>query len=329
MSDAEQIPQNLHFVWLGAHLPCFAALAAKSAKACNPQASVLLWHDETLTPSERTDALESFGVSLRRLDIRALIASAVTRGTPLAPISLEALATIYARLRSPAARSNVARLLLLYCEGGIYLDTDTLTLKSLDLLRASGAFCGLEHVLWSKERLDKRHLYFWTLGPLLSGVRLINARLPWGHSWQRALLGYYARAANNAVLGFSAGHPFLASMLARICELPEREWTKRYRLGTHLLQQTLAAANLPRRPSQAPVHQYGPEYFYPLGPVTSAHYFRSRRDAASVARQLIPETTHVVHWYASVADLSGLDEAHIAANEHTTVFAHLCARYMK
>ncbi len=317
MSDAATIPANIHFVWFGARLPCFAALAVKSAKICNPDASVSLWHDETFHPSERTAALESLGVRFRRLELAALL-TADTR-----PNSRDTLASIYARLRSPAARSNVMRLLVLYREGGIYLDTDTLTLKSLDPLRTRSGFCGLEHVLWSKARLDKRHPYFWTLGPLLSGLRLANARLPWGHHWQRALLPYYARAANNAVLGFSPGHPFLAGMLARIGELPEHEWTKRYRLGTHLLQQALAAEH------PASVHQYEPSYFYPLGPVTSAHYFKPRRDVALATRQLIPDATHVVHWYASVADLSDLDEAHIAAHQHDTVYAHLCARYLE
>src|SRR5690606_27090502 len=117
----------------------------------------------------------------------------------------------------------------------IYLDTDTLTVKDLSPLRSTAAFCGQEHLLWSKRRLDKRTMYFWTVGPVLSGVRLMSAQLKAAYRPHRALLRFYDRAANNAVLGFAAGHPFLSRAFVAVANLPEQERTKRFRLGTHLL----------------------------------------------------------------------------------------------
>lgn len=313
------IPNQYHFIWFGERLPCFAAVAMKSALAHNPSATVKLWHEPQLAREARVEALDQAGVLRVVLDVEALLDRA--RALLDDPAALD---HIWRALTAPAARSNVVRLLVLFLEGGIYLDTDTLTLKNLDHLRHDGAFCGLEHVLWSTERLNKRRPYFWTLGPLLSGLRLGAGHFRHGYALHRAQLGWYARAANNAVLGFAPGHAFLSRAFQRMSELPEAAWTKRYRLGTHLLQELLASA-----PSDEPVvRRYPPEYFYPLGPIVSKHYFHDRRDVEAVTRRLIPEQTHVLHWYASVADLAPLDEGYIRNHRQKSVYAHLCAPFL-
>lgn len=315
MPASAPIPNNLHFVWFGEKLPCFAALALKSARVKNPDATVKLWHDARLRPDARVEALEAAGVHRVRLDVDALLDQALAAGAP------RALEDIWGVLTAPAARSNVVRLLILYLEGGIYLDTDTLTLKNLDALRENSAFCGLEHILWSTPRLNKRRPYYWTLGPLLSGLRLAAAHWKPGYRFHRSQLRWYDRAANNAVLGFAPQHPFLERAFDAMARLPEHEWTRRYRLGTHLLQDTLESA-----PANEPeVRKYPPEYFYPLGPVLSKHYFYERADVARATAELVPETAHVLHWYASVADLAPLDERYIESHRRTSVYAHLCA----
>ncbi len=320
MSDS--IPNRLHFIWLGSELPCFATLAAKSALLRNPGARVLLWHEPNLRDDARARLLRNAGVEFRELSFSDLLASAARQPVePSVVPDFQSLARIWDRLSAPAARSNLLRLLILFSEGGIYLDTDTLTLKDLSpFRRESRAFYGVEHILWSRERLRRSHPYFWTLGPLLSGLRLVNARLPNGYKLHRWQLSCYGKAANNAVLGFSPGHPFIARAFERIGQLEEGDWTKRYRLGTHLLQELVAADDLP---GDLP-KRYPPDFFYPLGPVISRHYFQKRSDAAAAARSLVPPDAHVLHWYASVADLGKLDEQYLRRHPDESVFSHLC-----
>ena len=319
MAPSESIPNRLHFVWFGEQLPCFAALALKSARAKNPAAKVKLWHDARLRVDARVESLDAAGIERVTLDVDTLLAQ--TLEAAQAPRALD---RIWRVLTAPAARSNVVRLLILYLEGGIYLDTDTLTLQNLDGLRQDSAFCGLEHILWSTARLNKRRPYYWTVGPLLSGLRLVAGHWKEGYRLHERQLSWYDRAANNAVLGFAPGHPFLERAFVRMGELPEHEWTRRYRLGTHLLQDLLTTAPA----GEASVRQYPPRYFYPLGPILSKHYFYERADVRAATARLIPPDAHVLHWYASVADLAPLDEKYIESHRDTSVYAQLCAPFL-
>lgn len=319
MASTESIPNRLHFIWFGAELPCFAAIALKSARAKNPLATVKLWHDARLRSDARVASLAEAGIERVELDVDSLLGETLRAAD--APRTLD---RIWSVLTEPAARANVVRLLVLYLEGGIYLDTDTLTLQNLDPLREDSAFCGLEHILWSTARLNKRRPYYWTLGPLLSGLRLAAGHWRHGYPLHQAILRWYDRAANNAVLGFAPRHPFLARAFHQMGALPEQDWTRRYRLGTHLLQELLKTAPT----EEASVRQYPPEYFYPLGPIISKHYFYERNDVVRAAAELIPRAAHVLHWYASVADLSPLDEHYIRRHQDTSLYAHLCAPYL-
>ena len=313
------IPNRLHFIWFGAELPCFALVALKSARAKNPLATVKLWHDSRLRVDERVASLDAAGIERVELDVEALLAE--TLRTADAPRTLD---RIWSVLTEPAARANVVRLLVLYLEGGIYLDTDTLTLQNLDALREDSAFCGLEHILWSTARLNKRRPYYWTAGPLLSGLRLAAGHWKHGYPLHQAQLRWYDRAANNAVLGFAPRHPFLARAFRQMAELPEQDWTRRYRLGTHLLQDLLKTAPA----DEASVRQYPPEYFYPLGPIISKHYFYERDNVARTTAELVPRAAHVLHWYASVADLAPLDESYIESHRDSSIYAYLCAPFL-
>jgi hypothetical protein len=73
------------------------------------------------------------------------------------------------------------------------------------------------------------------------------------------------------------------------------------------------------------VARLSPTHFYPLGPVISQHYFRDYPDAAQVSSEIVSADTYVIHWYASVSDLQGIDANYIRAHRATSVFAALCA----
>ncbi len=323
-AETEPVPQRLLFVWLGSSLPLFAELALRSAVHHHPNWEVLLWHSPELSPEPRA-RLASLGVVCRPIHIEQLLGSAAAvlpEGAP--PLGVGLLGDVYYGLSTPAARANLIRLLALYTHGGVYLDTDTLTLRDLSPLLPLSAFCGQEHLLWPRRKLNLADSYFWVLGPILSAARWVCAHTDSGYRRHRQLLPWYSTAANNAVLGFRPAHPLLRGALERISEMAPRERQRRFRLGTHLLQEML------ERPAPGPaarVHQLPPSAFYPLGPVISGHYFRPVADVARVARELLAET-YVVHWYASVSDLRALDQQYLREHAQRTLYAHLCAPHM-
>lgn len=322
------IPPNLLFVWFGARVPLFVELALRSAATHNPEARVLLLASG-LTYDERA-RLQVPGLSVETLDIEALFGAASRRAYETSGRGLDRsrLEHVWERLRTPAARANLVRLLHLFCHGGIYLDTDTLTLRNFDELRRHSAFCGQERLLWPKERLNKTRRYFWLDGPILTVARKALANVPRGYRTQALLDRHYALAVNNAVLGCTPGHPAFLRALDSACALPDAELSKQFRLGTHLLQQVFqthwdASATDDERVTLLP-----PEYFYPLGPVISSHYFRETSDVDGVIADIVTPNTHVIHWYASVSNLLTYDATRIFTESRTVPFAHLCAPYL-
>jgi hypothetical protein len=127
----------------------------------------------------------------------------------------------------------------------------------------------------------------------LTAARDVCRRLPDGVRHFRRIRRHYALGANNAVMGAEAGHPFFRRLLQQALELEPEERTRRYALGTGLLQDALATA-LP----SGEIAIEPPESFYPLGPEMSEHWFRFG-SRASLDDVLSP-ATRVVHWYASV-----------------------------
>lgn len=60
----------------------------------------------------------------------------------------------------------------------------------------------------------------------------------------------------------------------------------------------------------------------------SSHYFRSYRDAAQLARELLSVQSYVVRWYAPASRLLPLGEDYIRAHADHVLFAHLCRRIL-
>lgn len=312
------IPAHLHFIWIGAELPWFAKLAVQSALHNVPAARVSLWATHDLNRDQHVLALRSN----QRFEVQQLDAQTLFDGAP-STLPVELLARLFTTLPQPAARANIARLLVLARFGGVYLDTDTVTLRDLSPLYALGGFCGLEHVVWPLEKRHGVHPYRVIGGPVRGLVRDACAALPAGERLFKRVARFYATAANNAVLGFRAGHPFLLETLQRVAELSDAERTRRYRLGTHLLQEMLS-----KRGAALGVHQLPPPYFYPLGPELSRQYFRARKDAASAAAAIVQPETHVIHWYASVSELLPYDESRVRSEREQTVFAQIAAKLL-
>ncbi|MBN2196429.1 MAG: hypothetical protein JW751_26695 [Polyangiaceae bacterium] len=277
-------PVAAHFVWFGEEFPWVHWLALRSAASRGGFARVEVHHADGIAGPVWEAAQAIPGVSAHRLDAEALLAETGPSGP--------ALVEIYRRLVAPAARANMVRAALLFREGGVYLDFDTVTVRPVaPLLADASVFCGVEHLAFPddpRRRFDPgRFAAAWAR----TAGRDIFRRLPNGWRWFRRIEALYPVAPNNAVLGARAGHPFVGDLLERMVRLPRSRQLVRFALGTHLLEHAVAEY----RGDDLCVHP--PETFYPLGPEISEHWFRP---SSAPLDELIPEATLVVHWYASV-----------------------------
>jgi hypothetical protein len=310
-STAAQIPDRLIFLWFGEDFPVTNLIALRSAiRKCRPR-ECLLVVDGTAKEALAPLAGEP-GLVVCEADGRWF--EGVPEGATLA--------RSFAALRSPAARANLLRLVILWREGGIYLDTDTITVRDLGPLRRHHGFCGSETVCRPADWVARRRLRTEIAMGGRALVRGACARLPRGDRVFRRLRPLFSRAVNNAVVGARAQNPVLTRALVEISRMPEPARHERFRLGTHLLQ------SLTENRSSAEMEVLPDDYFYPLGPEVSRHLFRP--GSAARLSTFVRPTTHVVHWYASLADGlrdGPLDEAWLRRHP-TSAIAALATPYL-
>jgi len=305
------IPKVAHFIWLGPGLLWVHRLALLSAAKRGGFEQVVLHHDGALAGHVPADLAEVPSIELRTLDPIGLVESA----------GGGALVACYRALEAPAARVNLLRMAVLAREGGVYLDADTVTLRSFDeLTAAGGAFCGEERLIFpgphssSLSRLHPSAL-------ARMALRDVFRRLPGGYRGFRHVERFYPKAVNNAVLGAEANHPLLVELLARAARLSASRRTVRYALGTHLLQEVVADY------AGSDLHVLPPEAFFPLGPEISEHWFRER-PGVELDEVLGPRTL-LVHWYASVRTrqyVEQIDASFVAAHAERQLFSALARR---
>jgi hypothetical protein len=306
------IPPLAHFIWFGDELPWIYAFAVQTAVLRGGFQRVVLHHADDLSSVRWWHELQRFPAVETRPLRAAEILERVGEPGP-------ALLDLYQRLKQPAARANLVRAALLFLEGGVYLDIDTVTLASLEpLRREAGVFCGAERLVFPGSlRWHRNPLGFGAaLGK--SGLRDLMRRLPDGWLLFRRLEHLYPTAANNAVLGAESGHPLLRELLERMVELPRWRQQLRYELGTTLLQTAVAGYG----GDDLVIHE--PGVFYPLGPEISQHWFRHTRRPRP-GQALRPET-RVVHWYASVRTrqvVAQADPPWVRAHAGTQLFSAL------
>lgn len=280
------IPATAHFVWIGREFSWLSWAAIASAASRGGFERVLLYHTDDLEHAPEFRAVKE----LERVQVVRLDPIATVEGFGGAR-----LVDRYRRLRTPSAQSNVLRLGLLEREGGVYLDLDTLTVRDMTPLRKHVAFfCGTERVAFSSGVRRSKNPLLWARAQGLSAVRDLVRRSNDGVRWFRRIERYYALGANNAVLGATPGAAFLHELRERMLALSADESRRRFALGTTLLQSALAEAP----PTNGVVHE--PAVFYPLGPEISRHWFRAKSRVR--LEEVVSPETHVVHWYASVAN---------------------------
>jgi hypothetical protein len=279
------IPAVAHFIWFGRDFPWVNVVALRSAAVRGGLERIVLHHADDLSATPWWgQVLGVPGLEARRLEPESLLARTPQGGS---------LVPLYRRRTAPAARANMVRAAILWLEGGVYLDLDTVTVASLQpLCTHSPAFCGVERIVFPTAVVRSRNPVIWSRALLKTALRDLLRRLPRGWALFRQLETRYPVAVNNAVVGAEAGHPLLEDLMQRMVTLDPRRQIKRYALGTHLLEQAV------REYEAEDLLVYLPAAFYPLGPEISEHWFRFTRRPELEA--VLSADTRVVHWYASV-----------------------------
>ena len=283
------IPARVHFCWIGPRLPWAYVFAALSAAERGGLPEVILHHTDTLEDCAETRALRAApGVTLDRIDPVACLTEA---GEALG--IGDQLAALYGRLASPVMRTDILRAAILFRQGGIYLDLDTITVASLRPLLDAAQFVGSEYIVWPHLVRASRSPMRWARSLALDLLRKAICRMADGWKTFRLVERLYYRGLNNAVMGAEPNSPLFARYLRA---MPGVRLLEAYALGPDLLQDVVADD----RPDDLVVHD--PRVFYPLPPEISEHWFRAspavRLDAVLYAE------TRVVHWYASVSTKS-------------------------
>jgi hypothetical protein len=297
-----RIPERIIFVWLGRTLPPAALVAIRSARRACPDAEILVLHDGLDDPREPGVAFEP-------------VTDALFEGIPVVARRL------YRTLPSPTARSNILRLAALYHLGGIYLDTDTITIRDLSPLLRLRGFCGLEHVACPGTTWRSRSPLEWARTAILHAARLACTLTPSGLPLFRLLERFYHLVASNAVMGSVPGNPLIARAFCEMARMPPAQQRRQYALGVHLLQTVTSNASSPE------MTVLPPPVFYPLGPDICMHWFLDG-SADRLDHLLCPET-YVVHWYSSSHARLGphaIDEKTILHDR--TAFSRLAAPYL-
>ncbi len=284
------IPKRTHFCWIGPRLPWAYAFAVLSAAARGGMDEVILHHTDALEDGPVLRALrQTPGIRLSHTDPRACLAPVQ------AALGLgEGLTELYFRLSSPVMRADVLRAAILYSQGGVYLDLDTLTVAPLAPLLGVEQFIGQEYIVWPHWVRSSRSPWVWARHLTLDAMRKAMRRAPQGWRAFRHVQGLYFRGVNNAVMGGAPGAPLFEIYLRAMAALPPARLAEPYALGPDLLQ-----AIVDRDPPPG-LTSHAPEVFYPLPPEISEHWFRPCADSGAALGAVLGPDTRVAHWYASV-----------------------------
>ena len=308
------IPARAHFCWIGTRLPWACAFAVLSAAKRSELAEIVLHHTDVLDEDAALTALKQTPrVQLSRVDPVAYLTQA---GQKLG--AGDGLAIIYRRLTNPAARIDVLRAAILYLEGGLYLDMDTITTSSLLPLLDTRQFVGCELIIWPHSARTSRSPASWARSLTLDLIRKLMRRTPHGWKMFRLVENFCYRGINNAVMGAEAISPLFEDYLRAMLTVPPERQGQPYALGPDLLQEAIDRYGR----DDLTIHE--PHVFYPLPPEISEHWFRIGRNVRLDA--VLSAETRVVHWYASVRTKSRvalIDPDYVRTHRENQLFSAL------
>ena len=282
------IPPCVHFCWIGASLPWAYVFAVLSAAERSELPEIILHHTDVLEDGAELRALRNAPrVRLSRIDPFACLTEA---GRALG-VGGE-LAALYRRLASPVMRADILRAAILYLQGGVYLDLDTVTTASLLPLLNTPQFVGSEFIVWPHWVRASHSPVVWARHLSLDLIRKALRRMPQGWRTFRRVEKFYFRGVNNAVMGAEAGSRLIADYLRAMLTVSAERLAEAYALGPDLLQDVVD------RYQHGDLAIAAPQVFYPMPPRISELWFRIGPRAR--LGTVLSAETRVVHWYASV-----------------------------
>ncbi len=307
------IPARVHFCWIGDALPWAYVFAILSAVERSELPEIVLHHTDALQDGEPLRALRRAPrVRLSRIDGLALLTQV---GNLLGKGDL--LFLLYRDLQMPVMKADILRAAILFSQGGIYLDLDTVTVASLVPLLDAKSFVGTEFIVWPPYVRQSRSAVVWARHLILDVIRKILRWLPGGWKWFRKLEALYVPSVNNAVMGAEPYARFFSDYLLAMIELPVEDRKAPYALGPYLLRNVAD-----RQGQDLTIHQ--PQVFYPLSPEISEHWFRMGRQVS--LGQALTSDTRIVHWYASVRTkplVAKIDPSYVLANRRRQLYSAL------
>ncbi len=334
MSPGTPIPSVARLVWIGARLAPVAWLTARATLARAGLERVVLHVEAPLVGPPPLDG-DALADDLRRAGVQVVPFQLddLIDASGLTSAESGRLRGLGRDLRQGAARSNLARLLILNAEGGIYLDTDAPPLRALTPLLQHRACLGLERVALPLRTMASRSPIRWARAGALLAWRELCSHGDLGERLGERTANLFDLAVNNAVIGAAPGSELLVSALQTAAALPDEVARERYQLGPKLLERVTGNRSGPE------VEILPPEVCYPFGPELSWHLFRPRpqprqsRDALAgeALLQLLPSACRVVHLYDSVLRRRqgcSLDGAWLDRHRDDTIVGALLAPYV-
>jgi hypothetical protein len=279
------IPHHFHLIWIGRNFPFVNRLAVESILQTNPGARVTI-HYENPPSNSDWQALQS-KVEFRAISLPDLLSSLPASMAAVAPV-LEGISSGY-----PAGRSNILRYLILYKEGGIYIDFDTITVRDYRPLLSNPAFIGEEAVFrYDDDRVSGNfkpgiipHGIFFGLSYYLSfwNCRFLGDSAP-VNLLNRGLMGLWSdRKLNNAVLGCEPGNAFFGRAISLV---PETDPKIKYALGPILMNRTWETE------AAAHMRRMNADHFYFIPPSQTYRFFYGPAPA-------LPGEAFSMHWCSS------------------------------
>ncbi|MEL6445919.1 MAG: glycosyltransferase [Bacteroidota bacterium] len=323
------IPALGHFVWLGPRLSVLGYLSVRSALDRGGFEAIRLHHD---VPALADDPLVQDLQRYPTFELLPIAPEDFLKGEglegeddALTIAHRQEVARRYHLLGPMTSRANVLRLLVLWRDGGVYLDTDAITLRDLAPVRQGfQGFAGLERVAMTTAVVNGYNPFQWAkagwLNLVREGIRRFSGNA--GAAFRR-IEHWFTLAPNNAILGATPGNATVARFLREAATMPEAQALTRKQIGPRLLERLLGTDGVPD------FRMLPPDAFYPLPPEVCWDYVRD--DPQHRLGDRPTPTAYVAHLYDSVLSrwLRGpLDAAHFEATRGRTMLARMVEPYL-
>jgi len=312
-----RIPAHAHFVWLGERFPDLAWLAVRAAAEHGAFAALTLWTDSQRLGDDGKvrDLVRRRGVALRQL-------GGLGPG-PLDASDARRVASLAATLASPAARSDLWRLMAIAVEGGVYLDADAITLRPFTALLEGPAFVGAEHVCLPAAVVGARRPWPWLRAGALLALRHALTLRPGAARRFKGVASWYDLACNNAVFGAHPAAGVIVALIARALALPPERARRLYELGPRLWEAETGNRSSPR------CAVVDPAAFYPLAPEICADYVAN--DPSGLLGSVPDPACYAAHLYDSVLRRrvgGAIDRGWLARHRRDTLLGRMAAPFV-